>query len=82
MLALTAMLAASLILTGCQKSETASVGDAYPSGAVTMTAGANPGSGFDLTIRSVVEALQKEHLVAHFKHRVRPGDEAQVRRRA
>jgi putative tricarboxylic transport membrane protein len=61
--ALTAMLAASLILTGCQKSETASAGDAYPSGAVTMTAGANPGSGFDLTIRSVVEALQKEHLV-------------------
>jgi putative tricarboxylic transport membrane protein len=28
-----------------------------------MTAGANPGSGFDLTIRSVVEALQKEKLV-------------------
>jgi putative tricarboxylic transport membrane protein len=28
-----------------------------------MTAGATPGSGFDLTIRSVVEALQKEHIV-------------------
>ena len=28
-----------------------------------MTAGANPGSGFDITIRSVVDALQKEHLV-------------------
>jgi putative tricarboxylic transport membrane protein len=28
-----------------------------------MTAGANPGSGFDITIRAVVEALQKEHLV-------------------
>ena len=28
-----------------------------------MTAGANPGSGFDLTIRSVVDALQTEKLV-------------------
>ena len=28
-----------------------------------MTAGANPGSGFDLTIRSVVDALQKEKIV-------------------
>jgi putative tricarboxylic transport membrane protein len=28
-----------------------------------MTAGANPGSGFDLTIRSVVDSLQAEHLV-------------------
>ncbi len=28
-----------------------------------MTAGANPGSGFDITIRSVVEALQKEEIV-------------------
>jgi putative tricarboxylic transport membrane protein len=57
------MLAASLVLTGCQNSEQASVTKDYPSGAVTMTAGANPGSGFDLTIRSVVEALQKEHIV-------------------
>jgi tripartite-type tricarboxylate transporter receptor subunit TctC len=28
-----------------------------------MTAGANPGSGFDLTIRSVVEALQADKIV-------------------
>ena len=28
-----------------------------------MTAGANPGSGFDITIRAVVEALQREQLV-------------------
>ena len=28
-----------------------------------MTAPANPGSGFDLTIRPVVEALQKESIV-------------------
>ncbi len=60
--AMSAVLAASLILTGCQNSERAS-GEGYPSGPVTMTAGANPGSGFDLTIRSVVEALQKEGIV-------------------
>ena len=28
-----------------------------------MTAGANPGSGFDITIRSVVDALQNENIV-------------------
>ena len=28
-----------------------------------MTAGANPGSGFDITIRAVVEALQSEQLI-------------------
>jgi putative tricarboxylic transport membrane protein len=28
-----------------------------------MTAGANPGSGFDITIRSAVESLQKEEIV-------------------
>ena len=61
--AFSAMLAASLILTGCQDSERASGGEAIPSGPVTMTAGANPGSGFDITIRSVVETLQKEEIV-------------------
>jgi putative tricarboxylic transport membrane protein len=55
--------AASLVLTGCQDSERASAGQDYPSGPVTMTAGANPGSGFDITIRSVVEALQDAHIV-------------------
>lgn len=35
----------------------------YPTGPVTMTAGANPGSGFDLTIRSVVDALQEDRIV-------------------
>jgi putative tricarboxylic transport membrane protein len=61
--AIGAMLAASLILTGCADSGRTSDGHGYPSGPVTMTAGANPGSGFDVTIRSVVEALQKEKLV-------------------
>ena len=60
---ISAVLAASLILTGCQDSQQASGGEDYPSASVTMTAGANPGSGFDITIRSVVDALEKEHIV-------------------
>jgi putative tricarboxylic transport membrane protein len=61
--AFAALLAASLVLAGCQDSKSASGGQPYPSGPVTMTAGANPGSGFDITIRAVVDALQKEKLV-------------------
>jgi putative tricarboxylic transport membrane protein len=61
--AIGAMLAASLLLSGCQDSERAPVADTYPSGPVTMTAGANPGSGFDITIRAVAAAMQKEHIV-------------------
>ena len=73
--AIGAMLAASLLLTGCQGSEGASEDATYPSGPVTMTAGATPGSGFDLTIRSVVEALEKEHIVdVPLPVENRPGD--------
>src|SRR4051812_34728743 len=61
--ALSAVLAASVILTGCQSPDQTARGQEYPSGPVTMTAGANPGSGFDITIRSVVETLQKEKIV-------------------
>lgn len=61
--ALGALLAATLVLTGCQDSKPAAATQDYPAGPVTMTAGANPGSGFDITIRAVVEALQKERLV-------------------
>ena len=61
--ALGVLLAASLTLTGCQEPERTTAGQGYPAGPVTMTAGANPGSGFDITIRSVVEALQQEHIV-------------------
>lgn len=50
------VLAASLMLTGRQSSEPAAEAPRYPTGPATMTAGANPGSGFDITIRSVVEA--------------------------
>ncbi len=62
--AITAILAGALILTGCQDSKPDVGADgSYPSGPVTMTAGAGPGSGFDITIRAVVEALTKEDLV-------------------
>ncbi|MCV7423886.1 tripartite tricarboxylate transporter substrate binding protein [Mycobacterium yunnanensis] len=54
------LLAACLVLAGCQGSASA---DGYPAGPVTMTAGASPGSGFDLTIRAVVDSLQKEGIV-------------------
>lgn len=57
-------LAALLVLTmGCLGVAPGAGAEPYPAGPVTMTAGANPGSGFDLTIRSVVETLQKEGLV-------------------
>lgn len=61
--AIGALLAAALLLTGCQESEQPPAAPAYPSGPVTMTAGANPGSGFDITIRAVVDALEKEGIV-------------------
>lgn len=58
--ALAAAIAATLLLVGCSQSADP---PPYPEGPVTMTAGAGPGSGFDLTIRSVVDALQKENIV-------------------
>lgn len=61
--AIAVLVAASLALTGCSDSSQSSGGAGYPTGPVTMTAGATTGSGFDLTIRSVVDALQKERLV-------------------
>jgi putative tricarboxylic transport membrane protein len=61
--AIAAIVASTLVLTGCQDAESAPATPAYPSRPVTMTAGANPGSGFDLTIRSVVEALQQDGIV-------------------
>lgn len=75
-LALSVLLAVSLALTGCQQqSEQTSEAPEYPSGPITMTAGANPGSGFDITIRAVVEALQKERLIdAPLPVQNRPGN--------
>jgi putative tricarboxylic transport membrane protein len=58
-----AVLVSLLFLIGCQRTEPVSEPTRYPSAPIIMTAGAGPGSGFDLTIRSVVEALQDAHLV-------------------
>lgn len=64
-----ALLTAALLLAGCQNHgadaapSSVAPGAAYPSGPVTMSAGANPGSGLDLTIRAVVDALQQDKLV-------------------
>lgn len=63
MIKLRAVIAAALLLTGCQHVASTAEGPRYPSGPVTMTAGASAGSGFDLTIRSVVAALQQEQIV-------------------
>lgn len=60
---LRAVVAASLLVAGLQAVESPARADPYPAGPVTMTAGAGPGSGFDLTIRSVVDALQAERIV-------------------
>lgn len=57
-----AVLTATVILQVVQTAPAAAE-DGYPAAPVTMTAGANPGSGFDLTIRSVVDALQAEQIV-------------------
>lgn len=54
---------AALVFAGIQAAEPIAAAAPYPTGPVTMTAGANPGSGFDLTIRAVVDALQTEHIV-------------------
>ncbi|AFM15094.1 hypothetical protein Mycch_0269 [Mycolicibacterium chubuense NBB4] len=61
--AISAVMAAVLLVTGCPTPDPVASAAPYPTGPVTMTAGAGPGSGFDLTIRAVVEALQAEHIV-------------------
>lgn len=55
---------AALVAAGVHGAAPGPAEPAYPTGPVTMTAGANPGGGFDLTIRSVVEALEAEHIVS------------------
>lgn len=62
---LAATLAFGLTLTACSDDGGSAEGDGsdYPSGPVTMTAGADPGSGFDLTLRTLVQVIQEEGLV-------------------
>lgn len=53
------------LLTACGGSQMTTSGEAgnYPSGPVTVTAPAAPGSGWDTTARALVQTLQKEKLV-------------------
>ncbi len=50
---------------GCATSEGTGGGGEYPSGAVRLVAPAEPGSGWDLTARTVAEVLEKEKLIDH-----------------
>lgn len=60
---LTAALAVSLSLAGCSEDTGAGDAENYPSDPINMSVGADPGSGFDLTMRTLVEVLQKEEIV-------------------
>lgn len=60
---LAAAVAVSLSLAGCSDDAGAGSAENYPSGPINMSVGADPGSGFDLTMRTLVEILQKEKIV-------------------
>lgn len=54
----------ALVVSGCSgKAQPPGEGGDYPKGPVTVTAPAEPGSGWDTTARAVVESLQKEKIV-------------------
>ena len=54
----------TLVVTGCgNKAQAPGEGSDYPKGPVTVSAPAEPGSGWDTTARALVEALQKEDVV-------------------
>ena len=61
----TSLAASLLLLSACSDATPSDPAgeDDYPTGPVTMYAGAGPGSGFDTTIRSVVESLEQEGIV-------------------
>ncbi|MCD1286151.1 hypothetical protein CV023_09950 [Brevibacterium sp. CCUG 69071] len=57
--------AVALVATACgNKAQAPGEGGDYPKGPVTVTAPAEPGSGWDTTARALVEALQKEDIVS------------------
>ena len=62
---LAAAMAVGLALSGCSGNTNSGGASAknYPSDPIAMTAGADPGSGFDLTMRTLVDVLQKEQIV-------------------
>lgn len=63
---LAAVVAAGLLLTTAACANNAAGNDAgrnYPAGPVTLTAPSDPGSGFDLALRTVAEVAKKEAIV-------------------
>ena len=55
----------ALVATACgNKAQPPGEGGDYPKGPVSVTAPAEPGSGWDTTARALVEALQKEDIVS------------------
>jgi putative tricarboxylic transport membrane protein len=60
---LAAAVVSGLALSGCSSSSAEGSTDDYPKGPVQMSVGADPGSGFDLTMRTLVDVLQKEKIV-------------------
>ena len=55
----------ALVATGCgNKAQAPGESGDYPKGPVTVTAPAEPGSGWDTTARALVESLQKEDIVS------------------
>ncbi|MGO3180808.1 MAG: tripartite tricarboxylate transporter substrate binding protein, partial [Brevibacterium linens] len=55
----------ALVATACgNKAQPPGEGGDYPTGPVSVTAPAEPGSGWDTTARALVEALQKEDIVS------------------
>lgn len=60
-----ALASLTLILSGCgQKAQPPGEAGDYPSGPVTVSAPAEPGSGWDTTARAITESLQKEKIVS------------------
>lgn len=62
--ALLCLLAAVIGLTGCQEAKQAETERKYPLEAIEMVAPAGNGSGYDLTIRSIVQCLENTGLVS------------------
>ena len=55
--------AAAMSLSACSGDPGSGDAENYPEGPINMSVGADPGSGFDLTMRTLVEVLQKEKIV-------------------
>lgn len=58
-----AALAVSLTLASCSEDSGAESAESYPDGPISMSVGGESGSGFDTTMRTLVDVLQTEDIV-------------------